>query len=95
VGTVQREKESRVFRSKRSRSIAHEFALGDKVDVVAEYAANHPERDCSGQAIVAEVSDMLGSPVYGVAFPNMLAGFKFYWISDRDISASSATSPTD
>ena len=80
-------------KSKRVRSSVPEFAVGDQIDVDPEYIANHPERDCSGQARIAEVSDMLGSPVYGVTFPNMLAGFKFYWISASDLRPTSSGTP--
>ncbi len=57
------------------------FAVGDKVDVHPSYAAKEPERDCSGQAVIAAVSPgLFGGEVYGVAFPTMQPGFNYYWI---------------
>jgi hypothetical protein len=72
------------------------FAVGDKVDVHPSYAAEHPERDCSGQAIVQDVvPGLFGGTMCGVSFPNMEPGFKFYWMNPGILRASTTTTTNE
>ena len=66
---------------KKKQSFKVDFEVGDKVDVHPQYQQENPERDCSGQAVIEQITHMFGKTVYGVSFPNMQEGFKFYWIN--------------
>jgi len=64
-----------------------EFEVGDVVDISDFWIRRNPERDCSGEARVVQVTEgMNGAPVYGVELPNMEEGFAFYWIHPGDLS---------
>jgi hypothetical protein len=65
----------------RKKRLEAKFAVGDLVEVAATYAMTHPGRDCSGQACIAQVAVMFGKVCYGVAFPNLRPGWKFYWVN--------------